>query len=1680
MRKIKSTILLLIFIILSSLVSAQPFANSWINYGQQYFTVKIYSEGVYRINYTTLTSANIPVANFDPRSFQIYKNGVEQPIYVRGEQDGIFNVDDFIEFYGTGNDGWLDSAAYSTPSSQANKAYSLYNDTATYFLTWNSVSPLPNGKSGNKRLDIQKPTDYSSYTPSNYFIRQSRSNYTSKYLYGQTDPVTEASDPELTSGEGWYGVPFGLYTNITSTVNTSNVYAAGPAANIEIVVAGASDYADLAPDHHLQITYSNQTIDSIFDGYGNLKFKRNLPASSLTNGLTSFTLYSLDSWGVSQNTAYMALSYIDIKYPHNLDLENKSLFKFYAPNTNEIKTYFSFTNFNIATYDSIFVYDFSNNKRISAQKGTSSTNVLIDNNGQLKECVIFTSSTFNYISALAPVNSTVSSYAKFTDFTTPAVKAKNYIIISHKSLMSEVAGYSIYRNSSGYNTLVVDIDELYNQFAYGICKHPMSIRNFCKFIVNTFDSIPKGLFLIGKSYTLEKYRNNTSLYAGTLVPSFGNPPSDVLFSATINDPYFKPAIPTGRLSAKIPFHVYLYKNKVSQYEQAQQNPQEWMKRVLHFGGGNNLAQQNTLAGYLSGFEATIKKPLFGGVVSTFLKSSSAPIQITTSDSLRTLINGGVSMLTFFGHAAGIGFDQSIDHPSEYSNYGKYPFLLANSCLAGNIFNDSTSSSEEFVLIENKGVIGYLASVSTAEASPLDLFSGELYQNIANKLYGKTIGSQIQATIKNIEGPSQIIKQVCYEMVLHGDPAIKINFSTLPDYTINSSNVYTTPSLVTTESDPFVLHIIATNIGKAPPTNDSMIVEIVRTFPDGITQTTIDKRIKAPYYKDTLNLSIPVDVARGIGLNKFRITLDAFNEIAELSETNNTTTFDLNIKSNDITPIYPYKYAVIPSQTAVLKASTGDPFAPIRKYRFEIDTTDVFNSPAKISTSIQAKGGVVTYTVPIVLKDSIVYYWHVSRDTIIKGNYNWRESSFQYIQNKSGWGQAHYFQFKNDKYQFVNFDRPNRRYKFANNENSIFAQTGVYPYIAWNDVKSELNGSLVAFYNCAYNGILFDVFDSISAQYWVDKYDGISIVPYTAAPYGNYHCKSEDLAYFDFYTQSTSGRANIKNFLTNVVPKGDYVLAYSHENSYIKNDTTLYAAFESIGSALIRSIPNNRPFIIFGKKGAPIGSAHEVIGPTSQSIIQLQDSIKTRWNVGHIESEIIGPASHWGSLHWRYRSLDAISHDSINLSVVGIKVNGTIDTLMKNIAPTAANKDLLNLSTYADATQYPYLKLVAFMRDDSLRTPSQMIRWQVLFTGMPETALNPSLHYSLKRDTVNEGENVTMSIATQNISEYNMDSLLISYWVIDHNRVMHNKIYHHCRKHPSGDILIDSITFPTIGFGGLNSLWVEVNPINPTKGVYDQLEQYHFNNIAQIPFFVKQDNINPLLDVTFDGIRILNGDIVSAKPTIEIRLKDENRYLALNDTSIFKVFIQYPNEYAARRIYFNSNGIEQLSFYPAALPNNTCRIEYKPTFADNKYTLIVQAKDVSRNQSGDIDYKVSFEVINKPSITNMMNWPNPFSTKTHFVFTLTGSEIPDYMKIQIMTITGKVVREIDLSELGPIHIGRNITDYAWDGKDEFGDQLANGVYLYRVITKLNGMQMDQRASGADTYIKNNFGKMYLMR
>jgi flagellar hook assembly protein FlgD len=80
----------------------------------------------------------------------------------------------------------------------------------------------------------------------------------------------------------------------------------------------------------------------------------------------------------------------------------------------------------------------------------------------------------------------------------------------------------------------------------------------------------------------------------------------------------------------------------------------------------------------------------------------------------------------------------------------------------------------------------------------------------------------------------------------------------------------------------------------------------------------------------------------------------------------------------------------------------------------------------------------------------------------------------------------------------------------------------------------------------------------------------------------------------------------------------------------------------------------------------------------------------------------------------------------------------------------------------------------------------------------------------------------------------------------------------------------------------------------------------------------------------------------------------------------------------------------------------------------------------------------------------------------------------------LSVTGKVVREITRQEIGPIHVGRNITEYKWDGRDQYGQLLGNGVYLYRFVTNINGQELETRSSGADKFYKNGYTKLYIMR
>ena len=1679
---------------------SQPYWNEWISFSQKYYRIPVAANGMYRLNNADLLNAGIP-STIDSRTFQIFFRGQEQYIYVQDvNSNNLLDGNEYIEFYGQKNDGSLDSTLYKNvlydqPVRQPNPYYSLFNDTSVYFLTWNTST-------ANHRIKDTSDTNFSVYQPTNYFMKEDVVENHADYYYGHST-ATNINFPEYHEVEGWASLDFYPPSSTTTTFNTSNVFSGGPNATIKLAAMGASDDGGSSSDHDLLITYKDisggfVTLDHpIFDGYRLYDSTFSVPATKL-GAATGIVVNAQNVNATSRN----AVPYVVLKYPHKTDLENKNYYEMLVPeNQTQNKSNFSFTNFDDLGAPS-YVYDLKNHLRIPLTKSGSTFKVLVPNafNQSEKFCVVKSENQFLPVLSIKPVGAN----GTFTDYSALGIDSA-FLIVTHAGLMPAALDYKSYRESiagGSHHVLIADVSELYDQFGYGIPKYPFSIRHFAEYCLDTFPTPPQNLFLLGKAIQTNMARNSITdpsgiNYAQLLVPSIGYPTCDNMLVAVLNGNVLAPAVPIGRLAAKNIAEADTYLNKVIEYEHPNPDPDEWMKHAIFMGGGANASQQIQFCAYLSGYESILADTSFGGIGHRFCKNSSSATQTSYTDSIKGLINSGVSLITFFGHTSASVFEFNLLPPDEYDNTnGKYPFFIADGCTAGDIHQPAQGgiSASEIYTLSNKGTIGYLASSGPGTAVEMDLFTHYLYEDISKYLYGKSIGRCVQAAIDSIDGNASniYINATCLEMTLHGDPSIVIHASKKPDYAVSSSSVYFTPSYVSTDMDSFNVHVILTNIGKA--TNDSVKVNLKRTFSDGTSLSYADT---LPYlhFKDTMTFTLPVDPVHGPGLNKFELRVDSSDDVDELENILNnnltgTSEIPLLIYSGDIIPVYPYKYAIVPNDTIMLKAYTANPFIASARYIFEIDTTDLYNSPLRKTQKVTQMGAVVKAPYNawqqgnLVLLDSIVYFWRVRRDTI-DTTFHWRESSFQYIPDKRGWGQSHFFQFlKGDKFRYIDTIRTKRYFALGNQNHSISVNT--LNRAIWTAIGNESNmfidGNhkihLGAWISAGTPHLIVVPVDPLSGDVWYNDGTGIygSLSGHSTQPN-----KDEG---FEFFTDTKAHQDTLAYFLNTVVPCGTKIVMYTTGNHNLGDiigiaganvNPNLVQAFQSVGGTQFSSIQNDRPYIIIGRK---CGAANEGSGAADSSKIFLgEDTFAVKRESGFIYSEVAGPASKWKSLHWKYHSPEDISNpvlaaqDTIKITVMGIKSNGGIDTLIKNISK--ASLDIYNLDSTIDAATYPYLQLQAWVKDSALRTPAQLNYWRLYYDGVPDAALNPVKGFTFYSPTVQQGDSMNMSVAIENIGDYDMDSLWVNFFLYDANR---NLVPLDSIKMDS--LLIDSILIPQVKFstlnlpGGLSSLWVEANPFNGQH----QLEQYHFNNIGTIPFMLNVDKINPLMDVTFDGVHIMNGDLVAAKPLITVRLKDENTFLALNDTADFDVFLKYPSKNTYDRIYFGN----KMTFDPASLPNNSCRINYTPALADGKYELKVQASDRSGNNSGNIEYKIEFEVINKPTITSVLNYPNPFSTSTRFVFTLTGQEVPDYFKIQILTVTGKIVRDLNKWDLGPLHIGRNITEYAWDGKDQFGDQLANGLYLYRVITQLDGKALEHRDTDADPYFTQGYGKMYLIR
>lgn len=1645
--------------------------NEWIRYQQKYFKFSVEDDGLYRISKATLTQAGIP-GDISGSEFRIYNMGRQVPLYV--STASAFGTEDFIEFYGYKNRSELDRYLYLRPDTDLlNPEHSLYSDRNIYFLAYEGTDiPL---RTNNLINDLNNAPPVEDW----YMHRE-------EIIYN-----AQLNDPYFTVAGGG-SVSYSSYMHsegfckLNENTSTTQIPAldrspAGPDATLHLRFA-STNYGV----HSFTIMFNDQELDEF-----------QLTDLRISDNTYSIPLALLQDDNqlkvIAQNpSSRHSLVSIELIYPHTATLSapHSAFLTLTAKPGNQHLLLSGFAHQD----KPLVVYTYDGGSRMEVAQDVSGNIEFVwpELMSNTKFGIFSTETGIQFISSLQEKT--------FTDYSTDNTE---YIVITHPDLMEIGTGseYIQYRSSpegGGYNAKAYSILDLYDQFGYGIEKHPQAIRNFVEYFDRAWPSA-KMIFIVGRAIEYNRSRYPGTWEQGFFVPTFGRPGSDQLLAATVWDLVAR--FPVGRLAVVNQQTIASYLEKVKEHDASRLAEQtieakSWIKNLMHLGGGMTAIEQDDFKIVLASLAEDLVNSDFGADVHFFQKESTDDVGQSQSARILALLNEGCGIINYLGHSASSTFEFNINDPSEWNNHGRYPIFSAMGCSAGQIHGTLFSLSDNYVQIADEGAIAFISGSGSQYQGPLINWARSWYDYIGNIGYEGTLGESILHGLRAVgnsvdpqySGSNQN-RFLLEQQTFQGDPAVRFHPMPGPDYLIDRSSVTISPNVLSTKLDSFDIRFSLVNIGRNLRQDVAYQIHIKR--PDGQESQVAQSVVFSDTYESVINIRLPLDTDNKPGVFRLLISIDPDDLLHELpspdAESNNELTDNLGVKGiefivvdNVVTAVYPEDFDIVTRTIPRMVATSSNSFIKHQDIVIELDTTALFNSPMRVREKFNDHPATLKWTPSVNYIPDQVYYWRVSTDSISPGQgYIWSKKSFIYKPGTSpGWNQSHFHQFTDDalerlladstKHDFI-FGTKSRNFRIINRYHNI-AQ-GIIPQVVEDGIiKAEF---FTGFRDRNVQAFVV-VIDSLTGEYLRNPPPGL---------YGSANHLSFATRAFPYRMDIPESRQALINLVENVAKSGDYIFFYTYQRpAYPDYYPEQWAADEitfgkSIFSMIEEQYPGSsirtlestgsKPYIVFFQKDR--GGIVELIAADTADVISYSHDIQESLTEGRYTSTLIGPAKNWASIHHDIAStpIDTAGRNVLSAWALSADLS---DTLM--ISSNLTSQDT-NIAT-VDANLYPYMQLSLVTQDSVQYHPSDIKFWRVLYEGYPEMVISPDIAFSFYADTLMQGETMKLSTYVENVSEYDVDSLSVSLRIIREDNSAEELRYgiNQLNANSYAPVTFEKVTSEMLGH---YRLLMDINPGQMTP------EVNFANNIGLIPFFVEGDRLNPVLDVTFDGHHILDGDLVASKPVIAIRLQDENQYLRLDDTSSFAIFLEFPSDLDPRQIPLSGDWVQ---FHPASgTGQNTATIELKPELTeDGIYTLQVKARDASGNIAGDNDYLISFEVINAESVSHLYNYPNPFSTATRFVYTLTGAGSPPYYKIQIMSLSGRVVREITQAELGPLAVGTHMTDFVWDGTDEAGGKLAAGTYLYRMIVKNEDLEDFDRYDTAksSTFFNKGWGKLVILR
>jgi len=752
MRVLAGTIILLGFGFMSFSQNSVLSEGNWSK-------VSVEETGVYKITYNDLVSYGIDPSQVDPQNIRLYGNGngmlpesndefryddlQENGIMVFGEEDGNFDAQDYILFYGEGPTEWRMDSESGLFVHETN----LYTDQTYYFLNFD----LGEGK----RIEE---------LPSSTLTENGFSDSFDDYYVHELEEINL-----IHSGKDWFGEEFSEVVSYDFEVVFPNL-SSGNQLSFKSKAAARADAISVLDFSINNIATMQLNFPSInFQNY-NGDYAKEKHETILFNSSDEILSVNI-SYQKPSDSSMAWLDYFELNARRHLiydegQMSFRDKLNSFSGDIIKFKVYTENQN--------VSIWNVTDPLNINSQEYEIETDgVLYKTEVEgLEEFIIFDES--EYFSA--------TFIGEVENQNLHAVQPVDLMIITHNDFLSQAEELSqLHQSSQGISVEVVELPKIYNEFSSGV-QDVTAIRDFIKYIYEKqLQPSHMNVMLIGNASFdyQDRIENNTNY-----IPIWESLESLNPVSSYCTDDYFgifednnyQFELGIGRLPVSTIIEADILVDKITHYITNQSTMGDWRNRMAFVAddedGGLHLEQTDELTELTELWNPAANNEKV--YLDAFEQEDTPEGQRypDVNEAINNAVNNGASIIGYTGHGSYLGWaHEQVLTESDIGNWvnpNMYPLIMAATVEFGRIDDPVKNSlAKKIILLENAGAISIYTANRATYAGANRILQENFYKAILNNPQN-SVGEAVKFS-KQMSGFTQNSKKFS----LLGDPALRL-------------------------------------------------------------------------------------------------------------------------------------------------------------------------------------------------------------------------------------------------------------------------------------------------------------------------------------------------------------------------------------------------------------------------------------------------------------------------------------------------------------------------------------------------------------------------------------------------------------------------------------------------------------------------------------------------------------------------------------------------------------------------------------------------------------------------------------------------------------------------------------------------------------------------------------------